>query len=181
MVTVDEYSLTEAREKSMKDQNLKTGLEKYSSDGGRQLTQHSESIKTFTGLSKKYVSELQVKKLAPLMSSPNVDNLMKFLFTLVYLKPESEYNPKAFEKIALGDDCADFQAKLASFKTIRFHDEPETLRKFANLKELEYPESQKNKDLHHLLSWMDYTYEIYLEEVQYSKPLISGTRKRREK
>lgn len=150
----------------MKDQNLKTGLEKYSKDGGRQLTQHTESIRTFTNLSKKYVSELNVKKLAPLMKSANVANLMKFLFTLVYKKPEAEFNPKTFEAIALGSDSADFQAKLASFRTIRFHDDPESLRQFSNLKELEYPESQKNKDLHLLLSWMDYTYEIYLEEVQ---------------
>ena len=79
-------------EQTTKDQSLKTGFDKYMKDENKKLLGYKESVTIYNNMSKKYVSEINVRKLKSLVSKQNVNNLFKFLFTILYDKNESEYD-----------------------------------------------------------------------------------------
>jgi hypothetical protein len=142
-------------------------------DEQKKLVGYKENVNIYTNMSKKYVSEINVKKLKSLIGKNNVNALFKFLFSIMYNKPESEYDASKFAKLALGDDADDFQMKLASFNTTRFHLKPELADQFKRLKDQEFPESETNVDLSNLLNWMDYVYEMYLAEVEFKQQQLN--------
>lgn len=138
-------------------------------DENKKLQGYKENVTIYNNMSKKYVSEINVRKLKPLASKQNVSNLFKYLFCLLYDKPESEYDSNKFAKLALGSDADDFQIKLASFNTTKFHEKPDKAEQFKRTKDQQFPESETNQDLSNLLNWMDYVYEMYLAEVEYKQ------------
>ena len=168
-MTLVEVDLQGKADQSTKDQNLKNGFEKYMRDENKKLAGYKESVTVFANCSKKYVSEINVKKLKSLIGKRHISDLFKFLFTLLYDRKETDYDPSVFGKIALGDDADDFQIKLASFNTTKFHAKPEVAEAFKRVKDQEFPESVSNQDLNNLLNWMDYIYEMYLAELEFKQ------------
>ena len=138
-------------------------------DEQKKLAGYKENVTIYTNMSKKYVSEINVRKLKPLIGKRNVNELFKFLFGLLYNRPESEYDASKFAKLALGSDADDFQIKLASFSTSKFHQKSEVAEQFKRMKDQEFPESETNVDLSNLLNWMDYIYEMYLAELEFKQ------------
>ena len=135
-------------------------------DEKKKMEGYKANVNTYGTNSKKYISEINVRKLKSVVNKKNVGELFRFLFSLLYKKQESEYDPKLFANLALGTDADDFQIKLASFNSAIFHDQPELAEKFKRLKDQEFPEAETNPDLNNLLNWMDYVYEMYLAEVE---------------
>lgn len=164
-----EVELQGKNDQSTKDQNLKKGFEKYMRDENKKLSGYKENVQIYGNISKKYVSEFNVRKLKSLASKSHINNLFRYLFCLLYDKSESEYDAKKFAKIALNEDADDFQIKLASFNTSKFHLKPETAEQFKRVKDQEFPESVTNQDLNNLLNWMDYIYEMYLAELEFKQ------------
>ena len=156
-------------EQTTKDQSLKTGFDKYMKDENKKLLGYKESVTIYNNMSKKYVSEINVRKLKSLVSKQNVNNLFKFLFTILYDKNESEYDSAKFAKLALDTDADDFQIKLASFNTIKLHENRGLAESFKKIKDQDFRESESNQDLSNLLNWMDYVHEMYLAEVEYKQ------------
>jgi hypothetical protein len=169
LITLVEVALDSQTDQTSKDQTLKTGFEKFMKDEQRKLNGYKENVNIYANMSKKYVSEINVRKLKPLIAKPNVNQLFKFLFSLLYNKPESEYDATKFGKLALGSDADDFQIKLASFNTARFHQKPELAEQFKRMKDQEFPDAETNVDLSNLLNWMDYVHEMYLAEVEFKQ------------
>lgn len=161
-----EANLVSITDQTTKDQNLKSGFEKYMKDENKRLKGYMENVSQYASKAKNYVSQIKVKKLKSLISKKNIDDLFRFLFSLLYKKPESEYNSSQFAKIALGSDADDFQIKLASFSTNIFHEKRELAENFKKVKDQQFPESETNVDLNNLLNWMDYIHEMYLAEVE---------------
>lgn len=138
-------------------------------DENKKLAGYKENVQIYGNISKKYVSEINVRKLKPLADKRHVTELFKYLFTLLYDKTESDFDPKLFSKLALDKDADDFQIKLASFNTTKFHSKPELAEHFKRIKDQEFPESSSNIDLNNLLNWMDYIYEMYLAELEFKQ------------
>lgn len=161
-----ETSLVTSNDQTTKDQNLRTGFEKYMKDEKKKLEGYKANVTTYGTSSKKYISEISVRKLKSLVSKKNVNDLFRFLFSLLYKKKPEEFDTKQFANLALGSDADDFQIKLASFNTAIFHDNGELAEQFKRLKDQEFPEAETNPDLNGLLNWMDYIYEMYLAEVE---------------
>ncbi len=161
-----ETSLVTSNDQSTKDQNLRTGFEKYMKDEKKKLEGYKANVTTYSTSSKKYISEINVRKLKSVISKKNVTDLFSFLFALLYKKNEKDFDLKQFTNLALGTDADDFQIKLASFNSSIFHDNSELAEKFKRLKDQEFPEAETNPDLNGLLNWMDYIYEMYLAEVE---------------
>lgn len=164
-----EVELQGKNDQSTKDQNLKKGFEKYMRDENKKLAGYKENVQIYGNISKKYVSEINVKKLKSLASKGHINNLFRYLFCLLYDKSENEYDPTLFAKLALNEDADDFQIKLASFNTAKFHAKAETAEQFKRVKDQEFPESVANQDLNNLLNWMDYIYEMYLAELEFKQ------------
>ena len=161
-----ETSLVTSNDQNTKDQNLRTGFEKYMKDEKKKLEGYKANVNTYGTSSKKYISEISVRKLKSLVNKKNVNELFRFLFVLLYKKKAEEFDTKQFSNLALGSDADDFQIKLASFNTAIFHDNTELAEQFKRLKDQEFPEAETNPDLNGLLNWMDYIYEMYLAEVE---------------
>lgn len=138
-------------------------------DENKKLAGYKENVQIYGNISKKYVSEINVRKLKPLAGKRHISELFKFLFALLYDKNESDYNEKKFTELALDKDADDFQIKLASFNTTRFHSKSEVADHFKRIKDQEFPESVSNQDLNNLLNWMDYIYEMYLAELEFKQ------------
>jgi hypothetical protein len=164
-----EVELQGKNDQTTKDQNLKKGFEKYMRDENKKLSGYKENVQIYGNISKKYVSEINVKKLKSLAGKSHINNLFRYLFSILYDKPETEFDPKKFAKLALGEDADDFQIKLASFNTSKFHSKPDTAEQFKRVKDQEFPESVTNQDLNNLLNWMDYIYEMYLAELEFKQ------------
>lgn len=156
-------------DQSTKDQNLKNGFEKYMRDENKKLSGYKENVTVYSNISKKYVSEINVRKLKPLAGKRNIDELFRYLFSVLYDKPKEEYDQKTFLKLALNLDADDFQIKLASFNTAKFHADPKAAEEFKRIKDQEYPDSENSADLNNLLNWMDYIYEMYLAELEFKQ------------
>lgn len=156
-------------DQSTKDQNLKNGFEKYMRDENKKLSGYKENVTVYGNISKKYVSEINVRKLKPLAGKRNINDLFRYLFCLLYDKTESQYDQKQFVKLALSDDADDFQIKLASFNTAKFHNSPQVAEEFKRIKDQDYPDSVNSPDLNNLLNWMDYIYEMYLAELEFKQ------------
>jgi len=164
-----EVDLQGKADQTSKDLNLKNGFEKYMKDENKKLTGYKENVSIYNNMSKKYVSEINVKKLKPLVGKKNITELFRYLFSILYNKPESEFDAKKFSKIALDEDADDFQMKLASFNTTKFHTRPEIVDQFKRVKDQDFPESETNQDLNNLLNWMDYIHEMYLAELEFKQ------------
>lgn len=148
---------------------MKNGFEKYMRDENKKLAGYKENVQIYANISKKYVSEINVRKLKPLSGKRHINELFKFLFALLYDKPESEFDAEKFAKLALDKDADDLQIKLASFNTTKFHAKSDLAEQFKRVKDQEYPESVANQDLNNLLNWMDYIYEMYLAELEFKQ------------
>lgn len=164
-----EIDLQGKADQSTKDQNLKNGFEKYMRDENKKLAGYKENVTIYNNISKKYVSEINVRKLKPLAGKRHIDDLFRFLFALLYDKNESEFDSKKFASLALDKDADDFQIKLASFNTTKFHTVKDLGEQFKRVKDQEFAESATNQDLNNLLNWMDYIYEMYLAELEFKQ------------
>lgn len=161
-------TLDDNNQQTAKDQNLKTGFEKFMKDEGKKLAGLKENANHYTTFAKKCISDLNVRKLKSFSSKGNCVELFRYLFSLLYNKQESEYDGNLFASLALGSDADDFQIKLASFNTSKFHADTTgaEVEKFKRIKDKPIPEANNSPDLRNLLCWMDYIVELYLTEVE---------------
>lgn len=106
-----------------KNESLKIGFQNMKKDSEKSLRGYADSKEKYYNLAKMCVSGMNVKGLNKLDDSQVNNDLLKFLYKLLY--GGNDFNSSAFRNIAFGSDAADFQSRLATLdmKVLRVNPE----------------------------------------------------------
>ena len=81
-----------------------------------QMKKYDEAVTQYTNMSKKVISEINLKKLRKVKRTPEIENLFRFFYSTLYFEDESTFNYDKFIKTSMGSKIEDFQVRLARFE-----------------------------------------------------------------
>lgn len=168
------------KEKQKQDLFLEN-LKKYTVEQNLKLKTSSDSVESFSNMSKLTLTNCNFKKLNEVKPADSIDKLFRFLFVNLYNEFEKDFDYNNFVKVALKSDLNDFQKRIALFSVVKL--DSENRDKLNEIKNADYSLNKDNEDLCNLLAWLEYNYEAFLalKEKEQSMKMILDTKNKEKK
>ena len=118
-----EKTAQDFKENRGNEETLKTGYESYMKDQKKRVDGYRDNKEKYYNMAKLSVIDLKPAELKKI-SSPEAQNLCRFLFELLWDLPVSQFDFAKFKSVAFGKDAEDFQSRLAVFDLNKFVQNP---------------------------------------------------------